>query len=338
MKLFYYKAQQGNFGDDLNGWLWEELAPGRWSDEADTLFCGIGTIIGNAMPDASRVRIFSSGIGYRPAPADIGSRKWDVVALRGPLTAQVVGRPDKAMADGALLLATLERLRPLPASQRKDVIFIPHFEALADGDWATLCQSVGIDMVDPRDCAHAVIDRIRSARLVIADSMHAAIIADTMRVPWVPVSTSGRINSFKWLDWTLSLDLPYEPVRLGAISAASAYQGQVRRIIGEDYRLPRPEREKALAHHAKLTRREQSPWWQSNKPRIKHHLMALPRRVPTIGRVQGVLSRWDERQRDRIAGTLARLSREAGFLSGDAIFARRVDQLHHSFHSMLRTA
>ena len=45
MKLFYYRAKEGNFGDDLNGWLWEELAPGRWSDEADTLFCGIGTII-----------------------------------------------------------------------------------------------------------------------------------------------------------------------------------------------------------------------------------------------------------------------------------------------------
>ena len=47
MKLYYYRATQGNFGDDLNSWLWEELVPGRWSDEDDgELFCGIGTIIG----------------------------------------------------------------------------------------------------------------------------------------------------------------------------------------------------------------------------------------------------------------------------------------------------
>ena len=100
MKLFYYRAKEGNFGDDLNGWLWEELAPGRWSDEADTLFCGIGTIIGNHMPPASRIRIFSSGLGYRPVPEDFSTDRWDVVALRGPLTARVVNRPDRAIADG----------------------------------------------------------------------------------------------------------------------------------------------------------------------------------------------------------------------------------------------
>ena len=81
MKLYYYRATQGNFGDDLNSWLWEELAPGRWSDEDDgELFCGIGTIIGNDMPQAKRIRVFSSGIGYRPLPADFNSERWNVTA------------------------------------------------------------------------------------------------------------------------------------------------------------------------------------------------------------------------------------------------------------------
>ena len=94
LKIFYYQAPQGNFGDDLNGWLWEELAPGRWSGDESTLFCGIGTIIGNSLPTAAtRIRVFSSGIGYRPVPADFTSTRWDVVALRGPLTAQPGGGP-----------------------------------------------------------------------------------------------------------------------------------------------------------------------------------------------------------------------------------------------------
>ncbi|WP_254657115.1 polysaccharide pyruvyl transferase family protein [Sphingobium fuliginis] len=192
MKLYYYRAPQGNFGDDLNGWLWEELAPGRWSDEDDgELFCGIGTIIGNDMPQAKRIRVFSSGIGYRPVPADFDSGRWKVTALRGPLTAQVVGRPERAVADGALLLSTLPRLKPLAEEERHGTIFIPHYEAMDEGPWERACGLAGVELVDPRQCAHRVIERIRSARLVIADSMHAAIIADTMRVPGCPLRRPG---------------------------------------------------------------------------------------------------------------------------------------------------
>ncbi|GAY23645.1 polysaccharide pyruvyl transferase family protein [Sphingobium fuliginis] len=328
MKLYYYRAPQGNFGDDLNGWLWEELAPGRWSDEDDgELFCGIGTIIGNDMPQAKRIRVFSSGIGYRPVPADFDSGRWKVTALRGPLTAQVVGRPERAVADGALLLSTLPRLKPLAEEERHGTIFIPHYEAMDEGPWERACGLAGVELVDPRQCAHRVIERIRSARLVIADSMHAAIIADTMRVPWVPVASSRRINSFKWLDWTLSLDLPYEPVALPSISLRAYYEGQVQRCIGQDFRLPRPDRDSAMAHYRRMMRREGNALWQSVRPKVKHHLRALPGRLPAQRAARGAMTRWDRRRTERMATVLHRLVGAPAFLSGDAIFAQRVEQL-----------
>jgi len=338
MRLFYYRAAEGNFGDDLNSWLWEELAPGRWSDEADTLFCGIGTIIGNAMPPASKIRVFSSGLGYRPRPSDFASDRWDVVALRGPLTAHVLGQPERAIADGALLLSTLERLRPIAASERGAPILIPHYEAMNECDWPAICAQAGIGLVDPRQCAHQVIDRIRHARLVIADSMHAAIIADTMRVPWIPVSSSGRINSFKWLDWTMSLDLPYEPIALPIASLDGAYRDQVRRIIGEHYRLTRPNPERALAHQRRMTRNEQRPWWMSVRPRMKHHLLALPRRLPQPAIVARAIAQRDRRQTERLGAMLYGLKSATGFLSGDRIFAQRIDQLSVEFDKLLRSA
>ena len=338
MKLFYYRAPSGNFGDDLNGWLWEELAPGRWNDDADTLFCGIGTIIGNAMPPASKIRIFSSGLGYRPVPSDFTSARWDVVALRGPLTAQVLGRPDLAIADGALLLSTLDRLKPALDAARGDVILIPHYEAMEEGDWGIACAAAGVGLVDPRQCAHRVIDRIRHARLVIADSMHAAIIADTLRVPWVPVSTSGRINSFKWLDWTMSLNLPYLPTVLPIGNLASVYQDRVRRVLGENFRLPAPSPDRALRHQKRMTQKEQRAWWLSFKPRLKHHLLALPKRLPQPDMVRHAVRRWDDRQGERISGLLLQLKDQTGFLSGDRIFAQRVDQLSVAFHDMIRSA
>ena len=334
MRIFYYQAPQGNFGDDINQWLWEELLPGRWDDEADTLFCGIGTIIGNDMPAAARICVFSSGIGYRPPPPDLWSGRWTVGALRGPLTAQVVGRPDLAAADGALLLSTLPRLAPIPVDDRRDILFVPHYEAVDEGDWAQACDRAGVRLVDPRQCAHRVIDDIRRARLVIADSMHAAIVADAMRVPWVAVASSPRINSFKWLDWTLSLDLPYDPAPLPSISLRSAYHGQAQRIVAEDYRLPRPSRDRALAQYALMARRERSGWWRAWKPRIKHHLRVAPSRLNRLAAMGGIVARWDERQVDRVAAALAQAARAPACLSGDAIFGRRVDQLQTALHGL----
>jgi succinoglycan biosynthesis protein ExoV len=338
LKIFYYQAPQGNFGDDLNGWLWEELAPGRWTGDGSTLFCGIGTIIGNSMPSAAtRIRVFSSGIGYRPVPADFTSTRWDVVALRGPLTAQIVGRPDRALADGALLLSTLPRLTPIETAARRDVIFIPHYEAMSEGDWEGACARAGVTLVDPRQCAHRVIEHIRRARLVIADSMHAAIIADTLRVPWLPVASSPRINSFKWLDWTLSLNLPYDPVTLPAISAEAAYVGHVQRAIIQNYRLPRPGRDAALAHYRRLMQREQNGWWRKVKPKLKHHLMVLPDRLPPIGAARRMIGRWDSAQLDHVGRALRDLSGQAGFLSGERIFAQRVDQLQGALAQVLKS-
>ena len=37
--------------------------------------------------------------------------------------------------------------------------------------------------------------------------MHAAILADAFRVPWIPVSISGTFNGAKWQDWGQSLGM-----------------------------------------------------------------------------------------------------------------------------------
>lgn len=336
MKLFHYKAPEGNFGDDLNEWLWDELVPGLWDREDDTLFCGIGTILGNAMPPARRVRVFSSGIGYRPPPADLNDPRWEIMALRGPLTAHVLGRPEKAVADGALLLATLPRFRPLEAANRRDILFVPHFQAMEEGDWARACALSGVTLLDPRQPADRVIARIRTARLVIADSMHAAIVADTMRVPWVPVASSPRINSFKWLDWTLSLDLPYEPTPLPSVSLSAAYQGMIQPLIGRGHRLVRARPEAALAHYYRTMRRELAGGWRARwMPRLGYHLGMAPRRLPRPPLVQKAVRAFDQRQTERIAGRFDRLCASGGYLSGDRIFHQRVEQLESRLATLI---
>jgi succinoglycan biosynthesis protein ExoV len=86
-------------------------------------------------------------------------------------------------------------------------IFIPHHSSLGRLEWAEACKGAGLDFVSPTENSKDVIRRIAAAPLVIAESMHAAILADSFRVPWIPVRISHLFNAAKWDDWAESLGL-----------------------------------------------------------------------------------------------------------------------------------
>ena len=216
MKIHLVKEVHGNFGDELNHWLWHALLPGVWDGDDDVLFVGIGTILDKNLPSA-RIRIvFGTGAGYTPAPPDVSavSAGWHIYGVRGPLTARAL-KLDKrlVMTDPAILLATLQDFEGL---HRKGVIFVPHWKSVRYGYWEAICKNLGIEFVDPCQDSKLVVRRIASAEKVIAESMHAAIIADAFRVPWIPVALSREVSPFKWVDWAASVEVPYSPVCLPA--------------------------------------------------------------------------------------------------------------------------
>ena len=101
--------------------------------------------------------------------------------------------------DPAVMVSDMPEFQGFP--KRKGAIFIPHWESAVGGIWPVVCQVAGVAYVDPCGDARTVIRAIAQSELVIAESMHAAILADAFRVPWIAVSTSRSINSFKWQDW-----------------------------------------------------------------------------------------------------------------------------------------
>jgi succinoglycan biosynthesis protein ExoV len=215
MRVHLAAQVQGNFGDELNRWLW----PGLLADvlgnaEDDVLFVGIGTVLDRNLPSARVTVIFGTGTGYTPPPPDISTQpsRWRIYGVRGPLTARVLNLDKRtAMTDPAILLATLPEFKGL---DRRGVIFIPHWKSVRYGDWKGICNTLGIEFVDPCQDSKLVVRRIASAEKVIAESMHAAIIADAFRVPWIPVALSREISPFKWVDWASSLNVAYRPVCL----------------------------------------------------------------------------------------------------------------------------
>jgi len=215
MKVHLAAHVHGNFGDELNRWLWAGLLADTLNTaDDDVLFVGIGTVLDRNLPSARITIVFGTGTGYTPAPRDISvhSSRWHIYGVRGPLTARVL-KLDKrvAMTDPAILLATLPEFTGL---DRRGIIFIPHWKSVRYGDWQMICKTLGIEFVDPCQDSKLVVKRIASAEKVIAESMHAAIIADAFRVPWIPVALSREISPFKWVDWALSVDVAYRPACL----------------------------------------------------------------------------------------------------------------------------
>ena len=92
MKLHYFRSPHGNFGDDLNAWLWPELLPGVWDDGSDGItFVGIGTILNRLVPDTRLKIVAGSGVGYSPLPPNLHDGSWEILGLRGPRSARAAG-------------------------------------------------------------------------------------------------------------------------------------------------------------------------------------------------------------------------------------------------------
>lgn len=212
MRLHYYQSI-ANFGDRLNPWLWPQLLPGCFDETDDTLFLGIGTILQAGLPAAKRYVVLGSGTGYGEAPP-LDSR-WQFLAVRGPLTARALQLPTAcAVTDAAYLLRLVEW--PAPAAG-ESIGFMPHWRSLRRVPWRSICARSGVRFIDPLGKVERVLAQLRGCDAVITEAMHGAIVADVMRIPWLPVRLGAHFLDFKWRDWLASIEVDCEPLHLTAM-------------------------------------------------------------------------------------------------------------------------
>lgn len=222
MKLTYFRNVPANFGDEINAFMWQGLLPpGLLDEDASELFLGIGSILWNHLPRAPRKHVMGSGFGGYTAPPDVHDGSWNVVWVRGPITAERLKLgPGLAICDSAILLRATTLPPPLAGS---GTVFIPHFESAVRGSWQKVCTLAGIDHVDPRGDCIEVLARIRGARLVITEAMHGAIVADAMRVPWIAILPFFPQHRAKWEDWAQSLEIRLAPTTLPPSNLLETY-------------------------------------------------------------------------------------------------------------------
>lgn len=212
MQLQYHRGK--NFGDQLNPFIFQHFLPGYFEEnKGDVHFLGIGSILGFAQKYAGQKVVFSSGFGdgakstYGSLPDDWSA--FDIISVRGPLTAALIGLGHEHwVTDGAILLAGM----PLQIQSRsKQISFMPHLGSEAFYNHELLCREMGWQFISPSESVEVVLEKIANSTFLITEAMHGAIVADTMRVPWIPYVGFGTINSFKWKDWCASMELSYSP-------------------------------------------------------------------------------------------------------------------------------
>lgn len=210
MKLTFYKGDIPNFGDDLNNILWDALiAPGFFDENEDELFLGVGSILWDYLPKKSKKIVMGSGYGGYSGKPNLHDGSWDVAFVRGPRTAKTLNLdPKLAITDAAILT----RFINLSDQQKKyKVSFMPHWQSIPRGNWEKVCRNAGIRYIDPTDPnVMASLEAIQQTELLITEAMHGAILADTLRVPWVAMEPIFPLHRDKWLDWSESMSLKLE--------------------------------------------------------------------------------------------------------------------------------
>jgi succinoglycan biosynthesis protein ExoV len=221
MNLIYHEGR--NFGDALNPMIMEHFLPNFFDGIDDVQFLGIGSILGlkRPAPTTRRVVVFSSGYGggdpgtYGELPTPRELEMYDFRCVRGALTAELLNLDKrKAICDGAILLPLVlgADRKTTTGTIGKGIAFMPHVSSLVfNPGLPELLGSVDIRVLDPRDDVQTLIEQIASTKTLYAEAMHGAIVADSLRVPWVPVHSNKSINAFKWNDFCQSMGVQYAP-------------------------------------------------------------------------------------------------------------------------------
>lgn len=217
MKLTYHKGN--NFGDELNPFIFERYLLDFLDNSENELLLGIGTILGLKKSSNKKI-VFSSGATdsmlstYGAVPSI--DNTYDIFCVRGPLTARLLNLdPSLAVLDGAYLLYDFYKK---PITKKYKVSYIPHVgsESFYEG-LQSVFEDMGINYISPKEGIDSVLEKINQSELVLAEAMHGAIVADALRVNWIPIKMYKTINEFKWKDWLFSINKEYEPFELPSL-------------------------------------------------------------------------------------------------------------------------
>lgn len=209
MQIKYCPIDGGNFGDTLNTMVWDGLFPDLTERTENILVYGIGTLLDGRHDRSLKKIVLGSGLGE--ANAALPDPNWDFRWVRGPQSAHEFGlSSDLALGDPAVLWPELETGGG--GTPSGPIGLIPHYRTWDSYDWVAVAANAGMVAINPRLSPGEVIAQTRACSRIMAESLHGAICADAMTIPWAPCILAHRFNEFKWKDWLATINRPFEPM------------------------------------------------------------------------------------------------------------------------------
>lgn len=209
IRLFWYRRAQ-NFGDAISRVVTEYASgcPVEWAPRAEAELFGLGSLmemIGAAdRPDGRRPWVWGTGCMTRSVPPLAGRVRF--AAVRGPITAEILGCDCEVFGDPGLLVADV--LDDWP-EQDDRIGVVPHLSKAGDPAWAALAADDPrirvIDVTDPDPMR--VVRAIASCAHVISSSLHGLVTADAFGVPntWLDPAGNHPAPQLKFRDYARSV-------------------------------------------------------------------------------------------------------------------------------------
>lgn len=216
MKVFYHQAAGGNVGDDLNAVLWQRLLPDLSQLTTAQWLIGVGTILDQRLNTLTGRKIVM-GSGLRPDASQAVHGDVRFAAVRGKLTAQRLGLGhDVALGDPGFLVGHVwpRNVIAADAAPADRVGLIPHVYSEQWSRISAVAADAGLEVISPTLPPEEFLRRLAGCGRVYCESLHAAIFADALRVPWTRVRICSHyyegegVAEFKWRDAFSILDMP----------------------------------------------------------------------------------------------------------------------------------
>lgn len=234
MNLIYFKAEAGNFGDDLNPWIWGKLLGNFEYYDKNVDFVGIGSILDERLNNGDQKKvIFGSGIRDFKFVSD---ENIDVRFVRGPISSRYLNDAP-FITDSAYCLALLEQKSNIEKKKYKCSI-VPYFRHIKSVNWKLFEKLTGIHIILPNNTIENILEEISASEKIIAGAMHGAIIADVLRVPWKRLrlgkhgNESFLTSEIKWHDWLYSVEI-FEEIDTLEINDKLFRNSKISRFVSE---------------------------------------------------------------------------------------------------------
>jgi len=210
VKLYYHRCTPPNVGDELNAMLWPRHVPDLDVLDAADWLVGAGTILDGRL-DALRGTKLVMGAGVRcdSTMRRVGSDV-RIAGVRGRLSARWLGLPDTAaMGDPGFLVALWREGGP---DSGRVVGLVPHLYSLQWSTFTARARDAGLEIVSPTLPVVDFLRQLGRCERVFCESLHGAILAEAMRIPWARVRLCAHhyegpgVSEFKWRDAFSVLD------------------------------------------------------------------------------------------------------------------------------------